>query len=83
MKGRFGARIPQPPRRRDPATLPLTRRQHQVWELIAQGLREKEIARAYGLSVATIGTHTLRLYQRLGVSTRTQAALKWHERLPL
>lgn len=46
----------------------LTARQQEIYGLIGQGLSNKEIARAAGLSVATVETHRKQIAQKLGVS---------------
>ncbi|MBM5814885.1 MAG: response regulator transcription factor, partial [Cyanobacteria bacterium M_DeepCast_100m_m1_067] len=40
----------------------------EIYGLIGQGLSNKEIARAAGLSVATVETHRKQIAQKLGVS---------------
>jgi NarL family two-component system response regulator LiaR len=53
----------------------LTRREHEVLELIARGQSNKRIAFALGISEKTVKTHVGHLLAKLGVSDRTQAAL--------
>jgi DNA-binding NarL/FixJ family response regulator len=60
--------------RGEPA-VPLTRREHEVLELIARGFANKRIARELGISEKTVKTHVGHLLAKLGVSDRTQAAL--------
>jgi DNA-binding NarL/FixJ family response regulator len=50
----------------------LTEREKQVAALIRRGLRGKEIARQLGLSDGTVKIHTHRIYQKLGVKTRSE-----------
>jgi DNA-binding NarL/FixJ family response regulator len=50
----------------------LTDREKQVAALIRRGLRGKEIARQLGLSDGTVKIHTHRIYQKLGVKTRSE-----------
>lgn len=57
----------------------LTRRELEVLRLIVDGHHNKQIAAALGISEKTVKTHCSRLFQRLGVSDRTQAAV-WAER---
>lgn len=52
----------------DSAT-PLTARQREIWQLLAQGRPPKEIARTIGVSVRTVEFHKYRLMQRLGVQS--------------
>ncbi len=57
----------------------LTRRELDVLRLIVHGHHNKEIASVLGISEKTVKTHCTRLFQRIGVSDRTQAAV-WAER---
>jgi DNA-binding CsgD family transcriptional regulator len=47
----------------------------RVWGLIATGMTDPEIAEALGIKVATAKTHAYRLYSKLGVRNRTEAAI--------
>lgn len=51
----------------------LTPREIQVIDLIAQGLRNKEIAAALGISEETVQVHVKNLLAKLGVHDRTAA----------
>lgn len=53
----------------------LTARQRDVLELLAQGLPNRDIARALGLSEATVKVHVNRILKALNVRNRSQAAL--------
>jgi two-component system, NarL family, response regulator LiaR len=53
----------------------LTERETEVLRLLAQGQANKEIARALSVSDKTIKTHVSNILAKLGVSSRTQAAL--------
>lgn len=53
----------------------LTAREAEVLERIAQGLSTQEIADDLYLGVNSIKTHTQSLFRKLGVTSRTQAAL--------
>jgi DNA-binding CsgD family transcriptional regulator len=53
--------------------LPLSGRETQVLGLVAQGMRNKEIAGALGVSPETVQTHIKRLFVKLGVRGRTAA----------
>jgi DNA-binding CsgD family transcriptional regulator len=71
-----GARgIPRGPRA-STATNPanLTKRQVEVVTLIAQGLRDADIAQRLYLSEKTVGHHVSAILRKLGVATRGQAA---------
>jgi DNA-binding NarL/FixJ family response regulator len=61
------------------AQVDLTDRERQVLGLLAGGLANKQIARRLGISEKTVKGHLTNLFQRIGVSDRTQAAL-WAER---
>jgi DNA-binding NarL/FixJ family response regulator len=53
----------------------LSTREEQVLHSLSQGLSNKEIATALGLSVGTIKTHLRHIFRKLGVSDRTSAAV--------
>jgi DNA-binding NarL/FixJ family response regulator len=57
----------------------LTAREHEVLTLLAQGLANKQIARRLGIAEKTVKTHLTSVFQRIGVTDRTQAAL-WAQR---
>ena len=52
---------------------PLTRRQHELLRLLAQGHDNRKIAQVTGLSVKTVENHLTRLYRALGVYSRSEA----------
>lgn len=55
--------------------LGITEREAEVLAHISQGKRTREIAEALYLSVNSIKTHTQHLYRKIGVTSRTEAAL--------
>lgn len=57
----------------------LTKRELQVLQLIVRGEANKQIARSLGISEKTVKSHCSRLFQRIHVRDRTQAAI-WAER---
>lgn len=57
-------------------SLGITDREYSVLELLAAGQANKEIARDLHISPNTVKTHVSRLYEKLGVSRRTQAVQK-------
>lgn len=66
--------------RRSPGPeMKLTGREQEVLDMIADGLPNKLIARRMGISERTVKAHLTNVYQRLGVTDRTQAAL-WAQR---
>lgn len=54
----------------------LTRREREVLELVAQGLSNKEIARALVITTNTVKRHLKSIFEKLGVHTRAAAAAK-------
>jgi DNA-binding NarL/FixJ family response regulator len=59
------------------ARLPsLSLRERQVLELVAEGMRNKEIAVALNISVDTTGMHVKNIYTKLDVHDRTAAVAK-------
>lgn len=59
-----------------PAGTELTDRQRDVLRLVAAGRSNPEIARELHVSLNTIKTHVVHLLRRLGVTDRTQAAVR-------
>jgi LuxR family maltose regulon positive regulatory protein len=55
---------------------PLTEREVEVLQLIADGLSNREIAQQLFLSLSTVKVHTHNIYGKLGVNSRTQAIAK-------
>jgi DNA-binding NarL/FixJ family response regulator len=53
----------------------LTEREADVLKLLAQGLSNKEITRALSIGEQTVKTHVSHILDKLGVPSRTQAAL--------
>ncbi len=54
----------------------LTKRELEVLRLLAQGQTNQEIAQSLVLSTLTVKTHVQRIIGKLGVSDRTQAAVR-------
>jgi DNA-binding NarL/FixJ family response regulator len=52
---------------------PLTERESQVLQLLAQGLANKQIAISLGISEHTVKFHVSSLYGKLGATNRTEA----------
>jgi DNA-binding NarL/FixJ family response regulator len=61
---------------------PLTDREREVLLAVRSGLANKQIARALGISERTVKAHLTSVFQRIGVSDRTQAALWAQRQLP-
>lgn len=54
----------------------LTASERRMLELAVRGLSNKEIAAELGLATPTVKNGMVRVYEALGVETRTQAALE-------
>ncbi len=67
-------------RMRAPAVEPLTRREVQVLTEVARGLSNAEIGRELFIGEATVKTHLLRVFGKLGVDDRTRAVTVAMER---
>lgn len=64
---------------RDPAPK-LSKREIQILESLAKGLANREIAKELFISQATVKTHLVRIFAKLGVETRTAAVTTAVER---
>jgi DNA-binding NarL/FixJ family response regulator len=56
-----------------PTREPLTRRELEVLQLIADGLSNKEIATRLCLSTETVKSHVCALFSKLGANSRAHA----------
>jgi DNA-binding NarL/FixJ family response regulator len=65
---------------RQPASEPLSRRELEVLELIARGSTNREAAAQLFISEATVKTHLLHVYAKLGVKDRAAAVATAFER---
>lgn len=61
----------------DAASLKLSPRETELLDHLSEGLGNKEIADAMGLSVETVRAYLKRIYDKLHVRSRTEAALKY------
>lgn len=59
--------------------LGISKREHEVLELISQGLSNQEIADKLFVSLNTVKTHSARLFEKLEVNSRTKAIHKAKE----
>ena len=62
-----------------PGLAELSERERQVFEHLAGGLSNADIARAMFVSEATVKTHINRLFAKLGVRDRVQAVIFAYE----
>ena len=53
----------------------LTRREDEICSLVAEGLKNREIAQVLNLSEHTVKNHLFRIFERLGISSRTELIL--------
>ena len=54
----------------------LTKREHEILILVAQGKANKEIARELHISVKTVEYHITNILGKLGAASRTEAVVK-------
>jgi DNA-binding NarL/FixJ family response regulator len=55
----------------------LSKREEEILDLLAKGYRYKEIADALGISFDTVRSHLRNIYEKLHVSSRTEAVVKY------
>ena len=67
----FRVRAPQPG-----AAAELSRREQEILELLARGYVNKEIGERLSIGVETVRTHLKHIYDKLHVSSRTEAVTK-------
>ena len=60
----------------------LSPREKTIAELVSRGLRNREIALQLSLTEGTVKVYLHRIYERLGVASRTELALRMREVLP-
>ncbi|WP_094603994.1 Serine/threonine-protein kinase PknD [Sporomusa silvacetica DSM 10669] len=70
-----GAKTALPP----PPVAPLTERELEILNLIAAGMSNKEIGQVLYLTINTIKTHVLKIYEKLQVNRRMQAVTRARE----
>jgi len=58
------------------STVRLTAREHGVVRLVADGRSNDEIGLALGIGTKTVETHLARLFERVGVGSRTELAMR-------
>src|SRR5205807_5050748 len=69
-----GLRLPEPTESKGLGLL--TKREREVLQLVAQGLTNKQIGRALFITEGTAKVHVRKICQKLGVRSRTEAALR-------
>jgi two-component system nitrate/nitrite response regulator NarP len=60
----------------------LTQREKAIVSLVARGLRNKEVASELDLTEGTVKVYLYRIYEKLGVTNRTELALYARDYLP-
>ena len=53
----------------------LTKQESIIFTLVAQGQRNAEIAQKLYISIRTVETHVYHIFQKLNISTRTEAVV--------
>jgi DNA-binding NarL/FixJ family response regulator len=56
-----------------PSTTPLSKREKEILQMVANGSTTKEVARDLGISPHTVKTHLERIFEKLGANDRAQA----------
>ena len=56
-------------------TVLLSRREHEIVSKVAEGMKNREIAKLLHLSEYTVKNHLFRIYERLGISSRAELIL--------
>lgn len=68
------AAAPKPAASEADSTMPpLSGREHEILQLVAQGMTNREIAEQLHLSKFTVECHVKKIYQKMSVSSRTRA----------
>ncbi|MBN8580635.1 MAG: response regulator transcription factor [Anaerolineae bacterium] len=63
-------------------TKQLTNREKEILQLLASGVYNSEIAQKLNISISTVQNHAHKIYKKLGVRNRTEAARKFQEQKP-
>jgi len=58
------------------SSMPLTSRQSEVLQLIAQGFKNREVAEMLNISIHTVSSYIKEIYSILGISSRSQATIE-------
>ena len=73
------APVPPQPLSSHAQPVALTRREQEVLQLVARGVRTVEVAATLGVSPLTINVHLRAIYRKLGVQSRTAATHVAHQ----
>jgi DNA-binding CsgD family transcriptional regulator len=57
-----------------PIELPLSRREREIAMLVAAGRTSREVAEELVIGVRTVESHLTRIYDKLGIHSRTELA---------
>jgi DNA-binding NarL/FixJ family response regulator len=77
MAGEVARKVIQAFRRRPLKSEPLTSREDEILQLLAQGFLTKEISAQLSISLTTVKSHLKHIYGKLHVRTRTEAVIKY------
>lgn len=77
MAGEVARKVIQSFRRQPAQSEPLTSREDEILNLLAQGLVTKEIAARLSIGSETVRSHLKHIYGKLHVRTRTEAVIKY------
>lgn len=77
---RLMGRVRQPAAGRDLQVQPLSERELEVLTSVALGLTNREVGRELHISEATVKTHLLHIYEKLGVTSRAAAVAMAYDR---
>lgn len=69
----------QPAKSPETEMVKLSKRENEILELLSKGLANKEIAGHLAISIETVRVHLRRVYEKLHVHSRTQAAMKFRD----
>ena len=69
----------QPAKSPGPEPVKLSKRETEILEWLTKGLANKEIADRLDISVETVRVHLRRVYEKLHVHSRTEAAMKFRD----
>ena len=67
--------LSHPPRDGKARARPLTRREQQVVSLVAQGLKNREIASALSIATGTVKIHIMHVFEKTGIRDRFELAM--------